>query len=110
MKILFLSLLTMACMMSFYSSQSAKTTIHSIKIEATLAPNASSFKLVNDTGSKIRIHTGSGVVSLNNGGSTSINCDNGRKIHTAPNGSKDDLIFEVDESMCGKTIKLSKYL
>ncbi|WP_338790126.1 hypothetical protein V9L05_04485 [Bernardetia sp. Wsw4-3y2] len=110
MKTLFLSLLMMACMMSFYSNQSVKTTNHSIKIEATVAPNASSFKLINDTGSKIRIHTGSGVVSLNNGSSTSISCNNGRKIYTAPNGSKDDFIFEVDDSMCGKTVKLSKYL
>ncbi len=97
-------------MMSFYSNQSVKTTNHSIKIEATVAPNASSFKLVNDTGSKIRLHTGSGVVSLNNGSSTSISCNNGRKIYTAPNGSKDEFIFEVDDSMCGKTVKLSKYL
>ncbi len=71
----------------------------------------SSVKIVNDTDNDIKIHTGSGVVSLNaNGGSTSISCNAGTKIYTAPNGSKKDFIFEIDESMCDKTVKLSKYL
>ena len=109
MKTLFLSLIMMALMMSFYTSTNLKATTNTIKIEATLAPKAS-FKLLNDTQNKIRIHTGSGVVSLNKGGSTSISCDSGRKIYTAPNGSKDDFIFEVKSNMCGKTIKLSDYL
>mgnify|MGYP000415695237 CR=1 FL=1 len=110
MKTLFLSLLTVAFMMSFNSNQDASNNDSSINIEAVEAPMGSSFKLLNDTGSKIRIHTGSGVVTLNNRSSTSISCNNGRKIYTSPNGNKGDFIFEVDDSMCGKTIKLSKYL
>lgn len=71
----------------------------------------SSVKILNDTDNELKIHTGSGVVTLNaNGGSTSISCNVGTKIYTAPNGSKKDLIFEIDESMCDKTVKLSKYL
>lgn len=70
-----------------------------------------SVKILNDTDNDIKIHTGSGVVSLNaNGGSTSISCNVGTKIYTAPNGSKKDLLFEIDESMCDKTVKLSKYV
>lgn len=69
------------------------------------------FKLVNDTNQKMRIHTGSGVVSLNKrGGSTSITCRPGRKVYTAPRGSKDKFLFKVTSSMCGKTVKLSKYM
>lgn len=71
----------------------------------------SSVKILNDTDNELKIHTGSGVVTLNaNGGSTSISCNVGTKIYTAPNGTKKDLIFEIDESMCDKTVKLSKYI
>lgn len=70
-----------------------------------------SMKIVNDTDNDVRIHTGSGVVNLTSGGgSTSITCEVGNKIYTAPNGSKKDLIFEVTSDMCGETVKLSKYL
>ena len=109
MKTFFVSIVLVISMMSFYNNQETKTTPTSIKIEAT--PMGSYFKLVNDTKEDIRIHTGTGVVTLNNGGgSTSIRCDSNAKIHTAPNGNKKDFIFQVDESMCDKTIKLSTYL
>ncbi len=109
MKTFFVSLVFVAFMMSFYSNQDTKTTTRPIKIEAT--PMGSYFKLVNDTKETIRIHTGTGVVTLNNGGgSTSIRCNTNAKIHTAPNGTKKDFIFQADESMCDKTIKLSAYL
>lgn len=109
MKTFFVSVLLVVFMMSFYGNQETKTTNSTIKIEAT--PMGSYFKLVNDTKNDIRIHTGTGVVTLNNGGgSTSIRCNTNAKIHTAPNGTKKDFIFQVDESMCDKTIKLSAYL
>lgn len=67
-------------------------------------------KLINDTKEDVRIHTGTGVVNLNSGGgSTSFTCKPGTKVHTAPNGVKKDLIFTVDESMCGKAVKLSQF-
>lgn len=68
------------------------------------------FKLKNDTNQEHRIHTGSGVVTLYKGNSTSIKCEVGRKIYTAPKGVKDDLIFKVESNMCGKTIYLSDHL
>lgn len=77
------------------------------KVEASFAH----FKLINDTNQKVRIHTGYGVVSLNKrGGSTSITCRPGKKVYTAPRGSKDKFLFKVTSSMCGKTVKLSKYM
>lgn len=71
----------------------------------------SSVKIVNDTDQDIRIHTGSGHVMLNHGGgSTSVECEEGRKISYS-NGSKaTGLIFTIDKSMCGKTVKLSTYI
>lgn len=77
---------------------------------STSATFSSSFKILNDTSDAVQIHTGSGIVNLNKGGSTSVSCDEGREIRTADKGKKGGLIFTVDSTMCGKTVKLSKYL
>lgn len=69
-----------------------------------------SFKILNDTDSDVQIYTGSGFVELNKGASTSVTCEVGREIRKANKGKKGDVIFTVDDSMCGKTVKLSKYL
>lgn len=69
-----------------------------------------SFKILNDTKEDIQIHTGSGFVELNKGASTSLTCEAGKEIRHANKGKKGDVIFKVDDSMCGKTVKLSNYL
>lgn len=62
--------------------------------------------LINDTSEKLKIHTGSGSVSLNpRGGKTSFSCNPGKKVK-----ADGKVIFKVTDDMCGKTIKLSKYL
>lgn len=69
-----------------------------------------SFKILNDTDADVQIYTGSGFVEINKGSSTSVTCENGKEIRKANKGKKGDVIFTVDASMCGKTVKLSKYL
>ena len=67
---------------------------------------SSSFKLINDTGSAVKLKHKGGSMTLNKGGSTSLNCTrtgneifiDGEKVHTV---SSDD---------CGKTIKLSSWM
>jgi RNase P/RNase MRP subunit p29 len=62
--------------------------------------------LINDTPNKLKIHTGSGEVSLNpRGGKTSFSCNPGKTVKADGN-----VIFKVSEDMCGKTIKLSEYI
>lgn len=73
-------------------------------------PVAASIKVLNDTGSEVRIHTGSGHVTLQKGGSTSFSCEPGKKVSLSDGSKPTKLLFVVDESMCGKTIKLSDYL
>jgi hypothetical protein len=46
----------MVFMMSFYSNQNVESNKSFIKIEAS---SKGSFKILNDTGSKLQIHTGS---------------------------------------------------
>ena len=87
----------------------AKTTFNSNETPVTVE-NGGSFKILNDTDADVQIHTGSGFVELNKGSSTSITCEAGREIRQANKGKKGDVIFTVDDTMCGKTIKLSKYL
>jgi len=69
-----------------------------------------SFKILNDTDGDIEIHTGAGFVELNKGSSTGVTCEAGREIRHANKGKKGDVFFVIDDSMCGKTVKLSKYL
>lgn len=88
-------------------STAQKAEMAPVKSSSTFS---SSFKILNDTSDSIQVHTGSGIVNLNKGGSTSVSCNEGREIRTADKGKKGGLIFTVDSSMCGKTVKLSKYL
>lgn len=69
-----------------------------------------SFKILNDTDADVQIHTGSGFVEINKTSSTSITCEAGKEIRLANKGKKGDVLFVVDTSMCGKVVKLSKYL
>ncbi|WP_291727141.1 hypothetical protein [Bernardetia sp.] len=107
MKNVFLSLAFLASvsLISFTSPTSNNTS----KGSETFAPKGS-FKILNDTGSKLSIYTGSGYVTLNNGSSTSVSCNTGKKVYTASKGTKDDFLFEIESSMCGTTVRLSDYL
>lgn len=62
--------------------------------------------LINDTPNKLKIHTGTGEVTLNaRGGKTSFSCTKGKTVK-----ADGVVIFKVSEDMCGKTIKLSEYI
>jgi len=73
---------------------------------------AANIKLINDTKTPIRIHTGTGLVKINKGGSTSFTCRPGKKIYSATEntGKKKKLIFKVDSNHCGKTIRLTSVM
>lgn len=65
-----------------------------------------SITLINDTPNKLKIHTGTGEVTLNpRGGKTSFSCTKGKTVK-----ADGVVIFKVSEEMCGKTIKLSEYV
>lgn len=101
-KLMMVAFLLSGAMMSQATNTNENTSIET--------PAGGSLKILNDTDDEVRIHTGTGVVTLQKNGSTSISCEVGKEIRTAPNGTKKDLLFEVEESMCGTTVKLSKYL
>lgn len=67
-------------------------------------------KIVNDTDADVQIHTGSGFVEINKTSSTSVSCEAGKEIRLANKGKKGDVLFVIEDSMCGKVVKLSKYL
>lgn len=110
MKTFFISLATMAFMMSFSSNQNATTTNNAIEMESTILAPKASLKILNDTGSKVSIYTGSGYVTLNNGSKTSVTCNTSKKVYTASSGTKDQFLFKIESSMCGNTVRLSDYM
>ncbi len=70
-----------------------------------------SVKIVNDTKQDVHLYTGTGHVKLyHGGGSTSVSCEEGKEICFSNNGRKGGVIFTINSSMCGKTVKLSQYL
>ncbi|AXG69938.1 hypothetical protein KORDIASMS9_02166 [Kordia sp. SMS9] len=97
-------IISLLSVLSFSSISETTTTAE----ETTEEIYGSSFKLINDTKSKVSIYTGSGYVSLNKGGKTSISCKIGKTVHWASKGKKGDVIFKITSDMCGETIKLSK--
>lgn len=103
--------ITAILLVVLFSSFSAPTNVKDGEInnrEATIT--FASFKLVNDTGEKVSIYTGTGFVSLNNGSSTSITCNTGKEVRWAKSGRKGDVIFKISSDHCGKTLKLSKLI
>ena len=107
MKSLFLSL-SIAASLSLMSFTAPTTT--NVETASEITAPKGSFKILNDTGSKLSIYTGSGYVTLNNGSSTSVTCKTGKKVYTASSGTKDDFLFEIESSMCGNTVRLSDYM
>ena len=107
MKTLFLSL-SIAASVSLMSFVVPTTT--NLETASEISAPKASLKILNDTGSKLQIHTGSGIVTLNNGSSTSVSCNTGKKVYTASSGTKDDFLFEIESSMCGNTVRLSDYM
>jgi len=103
--------LLLACAVVLFSAFSTTENCNVSSDQSTMeASTFASFSLVNDTKEKVSIHTGSGFVSLNKGSKTSITCKKGKEVRWAESGKKRDVIFEITDDMCGKTIKLSNYL
>jgi hypothetical protein len=102
-----LAVIAVVILSSFTTTERPISTTTNLEItEVTFA----SFSLINDTKEKVSIYTGSGFVSLNKGSKTSITCKVGKEVRWAERGSKKDVIFEITDDICGKTIKLSNYL
>lgn len=72
-----------------------------------------SVTIKNDTGTKYYVWFGSGSGWLNGSGATkTTSCKVGTKLYasTSNSSSSKKFVFEINSSMCGKTIKLSDYL
>lgn len=85
------------------------TTI-AIATAAAFAMAGGNVTIKNDSDADVQIHTGSGFVEINKTSSTSVSCEPGKVISLAEKGKKKSVLFTIDESMCGKMVKLSKYL
>lgn len=65
------------------------------------------FKVKNDTGSSITLHTGSGTAPMNNGTQREFCMEEGKKLTIADKGRPGKVLLVVDSKIAGKTFKLS---
>ncbi len=103
MKKLFVLLCCSCSLMLANANAPATSLVENACVEAN---SGDGITLINDTPNKLKIHTGTGEVTLNaRGGKTSFSCNPGKTIKADGNA-----IFKVTAEMCGKTIKLSEYI
>ena len=89
---------------SFISFAFADTITNNLESPSLISSDK--ITLINDTKEKVKVHTGSGSVSLNpRGGKTSFSCNKGKSVKV-----DGKVIFKISADHCGKTIKLSEYL
>ncbi|MGB3542082.1 hypothetical protein [Rubrivirga sp.] len=66
------------------------------------------FRLRNDTGSSVRIHTGRGTSSIGNQSSNRYSAEVGQEFRL--DSSSGALLFEVSSDLDGETLDLSDYM
>lgn len=101
-KLLIATMLVSLGSFSFTTVETKKDTIESVQ--------SSSFSILNDTKDAVSIYTGAGFVTLQKGSKTSVTCNVGKEVRFGDSGKKGDLIFKIEDSHCGTTVKLSAYI
>ena len=77
-------------------------------IVATAPVERVEFRLRNDTGSSVRLHTGRGTSSIGNNSSNRYQAEVGQEFRL--DSSRGALLFEVSSDMDGETYDLSDFL
>ena len=99
-----LSSLLLAILLSLSSATAASAP----GLAADAAADRVEFRIKNDTGSSVRIHTGTGASTIGNGSSNRYQADVGQEFRL--DSSSGDLLFEVSDDHDGETLDLSDYL
>jgi hypothetical protein len=77
-------------------------------IVVTKKPNGEiCFKVKNDTGGSVTLHTGSGTAPMNNGTQKEFCLEEGKKLTIADKGRPGKVLLKVDASIAGKKFNLS---
>jgi hypothetical protein len=94
-------------------------TLASLFVAATLFVAGSSFtspkgeicfKVKNDTGGSITLHTGTGTSAMNNGIQREFCMEEGSTLYVSDKGKKGKVVTAVSADIKGKVIKLSSVL
>ncbi|MCG8574829.1 MAG: hypothetical protein MI810_08100 [Flavobacteriales bacterium] len=84
----------------------ALTSVSIGKDKTELDVSGSTFKVVNNTGEKVKLEHSGGSVSLNNGSSTSLSCTReGNEIYI-----DGEHLHTVSSADCGKTYKIKDWM
>ncbi|MFN3315384.1 MAG: hypothetical protein ACK40K_01125 [Raineya sp.] len=90
------------------SSFNAQESNKELSIVVSKKPNGEvCFKVKNDTGSSVTLHTGSGTAPMNNGTQREFCMEEGKKLTIADKGRPGKVLITVDAKIAGKTFKLS---
>jgi len=68
------------------------------------------FKIKNDTGNSITLHTGTGTAPMNNGSQKEFCIKEGMKLCIADKGRPGKVLLTVSSDISGKTFKLSELM
>ncbi|TAE73662.1 MAG: hypothetical protein EAZ85_06525 [Bacteroidetes bacterium] len=79
----------------------------SIKIETIRVKGEVCFKIKNDTGNNVTLHTGKGTAPMPSGSTKEFCMEEGKSLHYAEKGMKGKSILTVSSYHSGKVIKLS---
>lgn len=66
------------------------------------------FKIKNDTGASVTLHTGKGTAAMPNNTTKEFCMEEGKKLHLADKGQKGKVIVMVSNNISGKILKLSQ--
>ncbi len=107
-KLIFASaLLFSAVTFSAFTSNNAKE----VSVEVSKRPNGEiCFKIKNDTGGSVTLHTGSGTAPMPSGSLKEFCIAEGKKLSLAEKGQPGKMLVKVSGDLAGKKINLSSLM
>ena len=94
-----------------FSAFTSKNTSKDISVEVTKRPNGEiCFKIKNDTGASVTLHTGSGTAPMPSGSLKEFCIAEGKKLSLSEKGQPGKMLVKVSADLAGKKIDLSSLM
>ena len=111
-KLIFASvLLFSAATFSAFTSKNTSNHSDEISVEVSKKPNGEiCFKIKNDTGASVTLHTGSGTAPMPSGSLKEFCMAEGKKLSLSDKGQPGKMLVKVSSDLAGKKINLSSLM
>jgi hypothetical protein len=94
-----------------FSGFTSNTSANEMNVEVSKKPNGEiCFKIKNDTGESVTLHTGSGTAPLPSGSLKEFCLDEGKKLCLADKGQPGKVLVKVSSAVAGQKINLSSLM